>query len=74
MTEVGLVNVFTDHCQTWWGHSLGDDIGWVRSKGTRLVKCAHNEPIHYFNLFAIAKVIYDRIGLEFTGYGPIVAL
>ena len=46
------VQFFSDHGQTWWGSTLGQDLGRVRSWETWLVKWASNELINYFDLLS----------------------
>ena len=43
---------FSDRSQTWWGHTLGQDLGRVRSWEIWLVNCALNELINYFYLLS----------------------
>ena len=46
------VQFFSDRRQTWWGHTLGQDLGRVRSWETWLVKWVLNELINYLDLLS----------------------
>ena len=46
------VRFFSNCSQTWYGRTMGQDLGWVQSRETWLIKWALNELINYFHLLS----------------------